>query len=318
MMRVMVTGASGFVGSALTARLVQVGYQVVGVARHMGDSNVAHASIETDLSSPNPFPDGFAKVDCIVHLAGRAHVLGGSTESQLSVFRRANRDATIRLARAALLSGVKRFVFVSSIGVNGSSTTDKPFCEISPTAPRADYSVSKWEAEVELKVLLGGTSMELVIVRPPLIYAADAPGNFRRLLKLVESGVPLPLKSVGNLRNVISRENVVAFLELCVRHPAAAGELFLIADAQAVSTPEMVRAISSGLGRPARLFPFPLACLRIALCALGRGGIYEQLCGSLQIDISKARNVLGWVPHGTTIDGLQKAGREYRCFVNHV
>lgn len=313
----MVTGASGFVGSALTTRLVQIGYQVVGVARHMRDSN-AHTLIETDLSCPNPFPDGFAEVDCIVHLAGLAHVLGGSTESKLAAFRRANRDATIRLARTALKAGVKRFVFVSSIGVNGSSTIDDQFRETSPAAPRADYAVSKWEAETELKVLLGGTSMELVIVRPPLIYAADAPGNFRRLLKLADSGVPLPLKSVGNLRNIISRENVVAFLELCVCHPAAAGELFLIADAQSVSTPEIVSAISSGMGKSVRLFPVPLACLRVALCALGRGSIYEQLCCSLQIDISKARDVLGWIPHGTTIDGLKKAGQEYRRFVNYV
>ncbi|WP_438307218.1 NAD-dependent epimerase/dehydratase family protein [Pseudomonas guariconensis] len=316
MKSVLVTGASGFVGSALTTRLVQSGYSVVGMARHRREGCAAQTSIETDLTRPGAFDDVVVQVDCIVHLAGRAHVLGHSNESQLAVFREVNRDATICLARAALIAGVKRFVFVSSIGVNGSSTTYDPFRESSPAAPQADYAVSKWEAETELKALLSGTSMELVIVRPPLIYAADAPGNFRRLLKLVDSGVPLPLQSVTNLRSVISRDNVVAFLELCMHHPAAAGELFLIADAQAVSTPDMIRAISSGLGKPPRLFPFPLACLRVALRCLGRRAMYEQLCGSLQIDDSRARTVLGWAPQGTTVEGLRRAGLEYRALDN--
>ncbi|MDD2090897.1 NAD-dependent epimerase/dehydratase family protein [Pseudomonas guariconensis] len=316
MKRVLVTGASGFVGAALTTRLVKSGYSVVGMARHRREGCTAQTFIETDLTCSGVFDDGLVQVDCIVHLAGRAHVLRQSNESQLAVFREVNRDATIRLARAALIAGVKRFVFVSSIGVNGSSTTYDPFRESSTAAPKADYAVSKWEAETELKVLLSDTSMELVIVRPPLIYAADAPGNFRRLLKLVDSGVPLPLQSITNLRSVISRDNAVAFLELCVHHPAAADELFLIADAQAVSTPDMIRAISSGLGKSPRLFPFPLAYLKVALHALGKRAMYEQLCCSLQIDDSKARTVLGWAPLDTTVEGLRRAGLRYRALDN--
>lgn len=318
MMRVMVTGASGFVGSALTARLVQSGLSVVAVGRRRRKNCPAHTYIEADLTRACTFFHESPKVDCIVHLAGRAHILGSLNQGQLDSYREVNRDAAVRLARAALIAGVKRFIFVSSIGVNGSFTKSSPFTEQSPAAPQTDYAISKWEAEVELQHLLSDTSMELVIIRPPLIYAADAPGNFGRLLRAVDSGMPLPLKRVVNLRSVISRDNFVNFLELCVRHCSAAGELFLVKESEPVSTPDIIRAISAGLGRVPRLFSFPPRYLEVALRRLGKTSMYEQLCGSLQVDDLKARTLLGWAPKCTTYEGLYRAGVEYRMFKNEL
>lgn len=311
MTRVLVTGASGFVGSALCSALVQARYCVIGVVRQVREGVPAVTYIETDLTTPHAFAHTFPVVDCVIHLAGRAHVLNDSSEDPLAAFRAANRDATLRLARRALNAGVKRFVFVSSIGVNGSHTRYEPFREDNSVHPHAFYAISKWEAEIELKALLEGTAMELVIVRPPLIYAANAPGNFGRLLKLIGSGLPLPLKNAENLRSLISKQNFVEFLQLCIHHPNAAGELFFVADGQDISTPDMVRSICLGMDKPARLFPFPLTWLKLALLCLGKASIYEQLCGSLQVDASKARRLLGWVPSNTTLAGLQQAGRNY-------
>ncbi|WP_244880944.1 NAD-dependent epimerase/dehydratase family protein [Pseudomonas taiwanensis] len=312
MKTVMVTGASGFVGAALCRELVQAGYSVVGVVRKVVEKIPLVTYLETDLVDTGAFIDHFPLVECVIHLAGRAHVLDERAEEPLTAFREANRDATIRLARRALNAGVKRFVFISSIGVNGNSTQGRPFTESSPPKPHADYAVSKLEAERELHALLKGESMELVIVRPPLIYAANAPGNFSRLLTLVSNGMPLPLASVHNARSLVSLQNVLSFLKLCIEHPAAAGELFLVADGQDVSTPEMVRSMAEGMGKRFSVVPFPVSFLRLGLAALGKSSLYEQLCGSLQVDAAKARRLLGWSPEESTRSGLEKAGRDFR------
>lgn len=312
MKSVMVTGASGFVGAALCQELVRQGFSVVGAVRQAGEKVQAVTYLEADLSDPSAFTDYFPTVDCLIHLAGRAHVLSDTTADPLSAFREANRDATVRLARRALESGVKRFVFVSSIGVNGNSTTLTPFTEQSPAKPHAAYAISKYEAELELLDLLRGTEMELVIVRPPLIYADNAPGNFGRLLRLIHSGMPLPLRAVQNSRSLISLRNFIDFLTVCAKHPKAAGELFLVADGVDVSTREMIETISKGMNKSSRLFFLPLVLLQIALGMIGKGSMYEQLCGSLQVDASKARELLNWKPLESTVSGLFQAGRAYK------
>lgn len=311
MKRVMVTGAGGFVGAPLCAKLVEMGYAVTAVVRRIDQRVLQVNYIQADLLEVDPFVGSFPMVDCVIHLAGRAHVLQESATDPLSAFRAANRDATVRLAEQAARAGVQRFIFVSSIGVIGNNTVGHAFTESTALAPCADYAVSKFEAENELKELLQASAMGLVIVRPPLIYAGDAPGNFARLLNLVASGLPLPLGAVDNLRSVLSRDNFLGFLQLCIEHPAAAGETFLIADGQDVSTADMVRAISHGMGKRAMLIAFPLSLLGLAARLLGKKSIYEQLCGSLQVDAGKARGLLGWMPVESTQAGLEKAGRAY-------
>lgn len=312
MKSVMVTGASGFVGAALCQELVRQRFDVVGVVRRTNERVPTVTYLETDLSDPSAFSDDFPTVDCLIHLAGRAHVLNDDSSDPLSAFREVNRDATVRLARRALEAGVKRFVFVSSIGVNGNFTDQSAFTEQSPVKPHAAYAISKYEAEVQLTDLLRDTEMELVIVRPPLIYAENAPGNFGRLLRLVFSGMPLPLRSVENSRSLISRRNFVDFLILCITKPQAAGELFLVADGVDVTTREMIEAISKGMNKRSRLFVFPVVMLKRLLVLVGKKNIYEQLCGSLQVDASKARQLLGWDPIESPVLGLFEAGKGYK------
>ncbi|WP_258197159.1 NAD-dependent epimerase/dehydratase family protein [Pseudomonas plecoglossicida] len=314
MKRVMVTGASGFVGSALCAHLARAQYRVIGVVRRVSDPIPSVTYIEADLTHHQALSQKFPAVDCLIHLAGRAHVLVEHVKDPLAAFREVNRDATLRLAQRALDAGVKRFVFISSIGVNGNRTLSEPFREGSPVNPQAPYAVSKWETEVRLKALLEGTAMELVIVRPPLIYSEASPGNFGSFLKLIRTGVPLPFGNVTNKRSLISRLNVVEFLQVCVHHPDAAGELFLVSDGQDVSTPEMVKIISQGMRKSTNLFSLPLPWLEFALSRMGKASMYRQLCGSLQVDASKAKDLLGWVPTGTTPAGLEEVGRKFRYF----
>ncbi|MDD2016998.1 NAD-dependent epimerase/dehydratase family protein [Pseudomonas putida] len=311
MKSVMVTGASGFVGGSLCRELVRTGYSVVGVVRQIQQRVSSVEYFETDLVQEDSLAHNFPKVDCIIHLAGRAHVLDEKAEDPLAAFRKANRDATVRLASRALAAGVKRFVFVSSIGVNGNRTERAAFTEDSLPQPHAPYAISKREAEVELAAQLEGSGMELVIVRPPLIYAFDAPGNFGRLIRLAVKGVPLPLRHIENSRSLISRKNMVEFLKLCIEHPRAAGQVFLVADGQDISTAEMIKNLCKGMGKTPMLFPFPASLLRLALQFLGKSNIYDQLCGSLQVDASKARRLLGWRPEDTTPAALQEAGRQF-------
>ena len=311
MKRVLVTGAAGFVGASLCRALASEGYSSVGLVRSLGERVPGVEYLQIDLLLDQPFSQGFPQVDCIVHLAGRAHMLSDQAEDPLAAFRAVNRDATLRLAAKALQAGVKRFVFVSSIGVNGNQTDCGAFDEQAVAQPHADYALSKFEAEEGLRALVDGTDMELVIVRPPLIYGVGAPGNFARLLKLVATGMPLPLGAVHNLRSLISLDNMVSFLIRCIEHPDAAGQLFLVADGQDVSTTQMVRQLASGMGRSPMFLPVPAVVLKIFLTILGKSSLYNQLCGSLQIDITKARCILGWVPTSETMGELEKVGRLY-------
>jgi nucleoside-diphosphate-sugar epimerase len=253
--------------------------------------------------------------DCIVHLAGRAHVLSEHDQNPLEAFRRANCGATLRLAQQAVESGVRRFIFISSIGVNGAETSRKPFDEFSNPKPHADYAISKLEAEEGLKKLLAGTETELVIIRPPLVYGVDAPGNFARLLKFVATGLPLPLGRINNRRSIVSLENLVSFISLCIEHSAAAGQLFLVSDGEDISTTEMVLALAQGMGKKPLMLPVPDSLLKVGAKLLGKESLYTQLCCSLQVDSSKARSLLGWKPQENTLEALEKIGR--LCVVPH-
>jgi nucleoside-diphosphate-sugar epimerase len=242
-----------------------------------------------------------------VHLAARVHVLHYAVEDPLAAFRAVNVGGTLNLARQAICAGVKRFVFISSIGVNGSQTTKgKSFSESDKPKPHNAYALSKWEAELGLLQIADETGLEVVIIRPPLVYGANAPGNFGSLLRAVKLGWPLPLGTVRNQRSLVALDNLVDFIITCITHPLAANQTFLISDGQDLSTTELVRGMALAASVPARLLPVPVWALELAGRLLGKGDAVQRLCSNLQVDISKARSLLGWVPPVSVDEGLRR------------
>lgn len=305
----LITGAAGFIGAALVARLSNsLRFSVSGSVRHRssGLPNTLQQIVVGDLSPGMDWEPALRGRDTVVHLAARAHVMRDGVEP-LAEFRRINVDCTLNLARQAVVSGVRRFVFVSSVGVNGTATGAAPFRENDPPAPREPYAVSKSEAEDVLRLLSNGTGMELVIIRPPLVYGPKAPGNFGRLARLVRRGIPLPFGAVQNRRSLVGLQNLVDFIVTCMEHPSAANETFLVSDDDDLSTADLIRRMSHAMGQPARLVSVPPAILMAGATLLGRREILRRLTGSLQVDISKARRVLGWSPPASVDEGLRHA-----------
>jgi nucleoside-diphosphate-sugar epimerase len=251
-------------------------------------------------------------VDIVIHLAARVHVMHENTSDPLEEFRRVNVAGTEQLARAAVESGVKRLVYVSSIGVNGLATADdQAFSEKNKTFPHNAYAISKWEAEQLLLRLSKESELEVVIVRPPLVYGVDAPGNFEKMMKALAQEIPLPLASANNRRSLIYIENLVDALILCAMHPVAEGQTYLVCDGDDVSTPDLLRQLGAAMGHPARLFPCHLALLRFAGHLLGKKEQIERLLGSLRVDSDKIRSELNWRPPYTLHEGLRKTGESF-------
>lgn len=310
----LVTGASGFVGRWLCSELVRRGHHVRAVLR--ASTNMDIAGCETvkisSIDSDTDWADALYGETTIIHLAARVHVMHDNTSSPLEEFRKVNVDGTENLARAAAAGGVKRFVYVSSIGVNGlMSDFGKPYSELDKPRPHNAYALSKWEAEQRLSRVSEETGLEVVVVRPPLVYGAGAPGNFEQMLKVLVKGVVLPLALVRNQRSLIYVENLVDVLILCATHPAAAGETFLVSDAEDVSTSDLLRRLGFALGYPARLIPVPVALLHAGGALLGKRDMAQRLCGSLQVDISKVRRLLGWNPPVRLDEGLRRTAQGY-------
>jgi nucleoside-diphosphate-sugar epimerase len=309
--RCLVTGANGFVGRALVTKLVGTdGVEVLATTRQTPTNPVLGAKYikAGDLTSGNYWQAVLPKVHTVVHTAGRAHVLNESAVDPLAAFRAVNVEGTLNLARQAAEAGAIRFVFVSSIGVNGVQTAQsKPFSEADQPNPHNAYALSKWEAEQGLLRIADETGLKVVITRPPLVYGCNAPGNFAVLIRAVQRGWPLPLGGVHNQRSLVALDNLVDFIVTCITHPQAANQTFLVSDGQDLSTTELVRVMAQAAGRPARLLPVPVWALQAGASLLGKTDAVQRLCGNLQVDISKARILLGWVPPVSVEEGLRRA-----------
>lgn len=317
---ILVTGANGFVGTALCNRLVAAGHRVRGALRRRDRlwksvDGVDYVQVG-DIGPDTHWSEALEGVGAVVHLAARVHVMHETSAAPLAAFRAVNVAGTERLARVAAEKGVGRFVYASSIKVNGESTATTPFTEADTPAPVDPYAVSKYEAEQALRLTAKETGLEVVIVRPPLVYGPGVGGNFLRLLRLVERGVPLPLALVDNLRSMIYLGNFADALTNCTIHSAAAGQTFLVSDGEDVSTPGLFRALAAALGVPARLFPFPVTLLKLGGLILGQQGEVGRLTGSLQVDSSKIRNTLHWQPRYTLADGLAETARWYHAQIS--
>lgn len=307
-MKILVTGADGFVGRLLAAQLRAAGHSVTRVVRTAGAGDAVAVG---DISHFESWPGLLSGMDAVVHLAARAHVLRETASEPLAEFRRVNVGATVRLASAAAAAGVRRFVFLSSIGVNGIATTAGAFSESDPPNPSEPYAVSKWEAECALLELAAGTGMEITRVRPPLVVGAGVKGNLRRLLRLVDSGIPLPLGAIRNQRSFIALDDLCALLASCVAHPRAGNELFLAANLKELSTPELLRALAEGLGRAARLVPVPTRMLQLGAGVFGWGPEVRRMIFSLRVDAARARAILGWSEQSGLDQGIRTMTAHY-------
>ncbi|PKO91370.1 MAG: NAD-dependent dehydratase [Betaproteobacteria bacterium HGW-Betaproteobacteria-1] len=303
-MRIALTGATGFVGRRLLACLQQAGHSVVEIGRIASAADAVFFQVD-GISADTDFSGSMDGCDAVIHLAARVHVMHDSATDPLAAFQAVNLDGTVNLARQAARAGVRRFVYVSSIKVNGEYTGSKPFSEADKPQPQDPYAVSKWQAEQALHEIGRETGMEIVIVRPPLVYGPGVKANFYSLLKLVSKALPLPLGSIHNRRSMIYVGNLADALITCVTHPAAAGQTYLVSDGEAVSTPQLVKEIAVAMQRPDRVFCLPLSIMRFVARMTGRSSTVDRLTQSLEIDSSKIREELGWRPPYSMQQGLQ-------------
>lgn len=303
-MKVLVTGASGFVGGPVCRHLLAAGHRVVAAVRR-DDAFLPLEAEARRVQSLDPDTDWRAALkgcDAVIHLAARAHVMQDRAADPLALFRRVNRDGAVRLAEQAASAGVGRFVFVSSVKVNGDQTAlGRPFRADDIPAPVDAYGVSKAEAEAALAGIATRTGLSLAVVRPPLVHGPGAKGNLAALMAVLERGLPLPLGAIDNRRSLVGVDNLADALAFLVGSPAQGR--FLVRDDEDVSTPELIRRLARGLGRPARLVRMPVALLRLAAGMLGKAGAVTRLAGSLQVDDAPLR-ALGWAPPVALDDGL--------------
>jgi nucleoside-diphosphate-sugar epimerase len=309
-MRVLVSGSTGFVGKALILAILFRGHhpdEAVRRAKEKTNDRVSTFVVE-NIDGRTNWSKALESAEAVIHLAARVHVMRESADDPLAEFRRVNTEGTLNLARQAAEAGVRRFIFLSTIGVNGNSTLHgKVFAPTQPPSPHDPYSMSKYEAEIGLPFIARSTGMEVVIIRPAMVYGANAPGNFGKLTRLVAKSLPLPLGSINNLRSFVGIDNLVDFIVKCLEHPAAANETFLVSDGEDLSTPDLIRRMARAMNRPARLFSVPPGLLEITAALLGKSDLVRRLCGSLQVDISKSHALLGWKPRVSVDEGLRRA-----------
>ena len=312
---VLITGASGFVGAAVAARLVQLGCPNTRAAVRRAYTQLplgVEGCVVPTLATDTDWTSALAGIDSVVHAAARVHVMRESATDPLDAFRRVNVEGTLNLARQAAQAGVRRFVFISSIKVNGEVTEPgRPFRADDEPAPQDAYGVSKLEAEVGLRALAEITGMEVVIIRPVLVYGPGVRANFQALMSLVNKGVPLPFGRTSNRRSLVALDNLVDLVCTCLEHPAAAHQTFLVSDGEAVSTAGLVRAMATALGKKPRLLDVPLPWMSRVAQAVGQGAVPQRLFESLEVDIDKNRQLLGWEPSTRMADALLATARAY-------
>jgi UDP-glucose 4-epimerase len=290
----LITGGTGFVGRALVKRL--------------GEKQVSLAS----RSDSAAWHNALVGITTVVHLAARVHVMRDTEADPMTAFRAVNVVNTLSLARQAATAGITRLVFISSVKVNGEATElDRPYTADDEPAPLDPYGISKMEAEQGLRKIAAETGMEVVIIRPPLVYGPGVKANFQSLMRLLVRGMPLPFGAINNRRSMVSLDNLVDLIVTCIDHPSAANQTFLVSDGEDLSTTQLLQRLGRALGTPARLIPIPVMFLKVGAALVGKPAVAQRLCGSLQVDISKTRQLLGWTPPLTVDEGLKRAAEGY-------
>lgn len=294
---VLITGANGFVGKSLYRYLRNLNYNVIGAVRNDIVSRYGQKVVSVGtIDSNTDWEKALQGIDTVVHLAARTHIMNETLKNPLSEFLEVNCQGTINLARQCISQGVSRFIFISSIGVNGFRTDEKVFSVDSKPMPHSPYAVSKFEAENSLKELVNNSSMDLVIIRPPAIYGKNAPGNFGAIAKMISKGIPLPLDGIDNKRSLIHLDNLTSFIEVCINNDKAANRLFIVSDDEDLSTTDTIELIGYVLNKSPKMFKMPKWAIRIALIFIGRKKSADSLLSNLQVDIRYAKHLLDWTP----------------------
>ncbi|MDT3719483.1 SDR family oxidoreductase [Pseudomonas oryzihabitans] len=315
-MRIVVTGASGFVGGGLIARLLEPGHVVRAVVRKSSSAKFdsrASKQIIDGLSAQQDWRSIVDNQQVVIHAAARVHVMSEGANDPLSEFRKVNVEGTLNLARQSAAAGVKRFIFISSIKVNGEQTfPGKPYTASTEAAPTDPYGISKMEAEQGLLAIASSTDMEVVIIRPVLVYGPGVRANFMKLMALIHKGVPLPFGAIRNRRSFVSLDNLVDLILHCLEHPAAANRIFLVSDGENLSTTMLIQKIGKAMNRKVFLLPIPVCCLELCAVLLKKESHLRRLCGSLEVDISETNTLLGWTPPFTMDFSIDRVVQDFK------
>ena len=309
MIRVLITGAGGFVGKRLYSVIEDSGFEIVPVFRVCKPSlenGIDNAVVGKFINATTDWTSALIDVDVVIHLAAMTHVMHSGKANDLASFRELNVEGTRNLARQAAQLGVKRFVYLSSVKVNGEATSDSPFRFDQPPNPQDSYGLSKREAEDVLREIEEGAGLEVVIIRPPLVYGPGVKGNILALINVIRKGVPLPLGAINNCRDLVSIYNLCDLIRVCCLHPSAAGKTFLVSDGESISTTELIRYLANGLDQKIRLFSVPIWALKLVAGFFGQIGKVEKLTGDLQIDMSPTQQVLDWKPPLSVVESFRK------------
>jgi nucleoside-diphosphate-sugar epimerase len=306
MSNLLITGANGFIGKVLIKRLSQDGHLVNALVRKKIEVPYSNETfLIPSINAKTNWAELLKDRDVVIHLLARVHIMDDKATDPLMEFRNINVDVTIALAKEAAKQGIKRFVFLSSVKVNGESTSNEPFSETNLAHPQDAYAISKWEAEEALWQISKETGMEIVIIRSPLVYGPNVKANFLKMMQYVKQGIPLPLGSIQNKRSLIGIDNLVDFITTTISHPKAANQTFLISDDEDISTTNLLRRIGECMEKPARLIPISPKILSFLFKIIGRQDFGDRLLGSLEVDITKAKKLLAWSPPFTLNEGLR-------------